>query len=98
MVMDITRYHIFLVGIVLVLLGFELRSVDSFVLTPTATKFLAEQTGHPVVAINNTVETVAGAAPVLPPKVFRPPEWTSWFLLSLGSVFILQSWAMVKPS
>jgi len=96
--MDITRYHIFLVGTVLVLLGFELRSVDSFVLTSTATKFLAEQSGHPVVAINSAVETVAGAPASLPPKTFRPPEWTSWFLLSLGSVFILQSWAMVKPS
>jgi len=68
------------------------------VLTSTATKFLAEQSGHPVTAINNAVESVAGAAPALPPKVFRPPEWTSWFLLSLGSVFILQSWATVKPS
>jgi len=96
--MDITRYHVFLVGTVLLLLGFELRSVDSFVLTSTATKFLAEQSGHPVTVLNSAVESVAGATPQLPSKVFRPPEWASWFLLSLGSVFILQSWAMVKPS
>jgi len=96
--MDITRYHVFLVGTVMLFLGLELRSVDSFVLTPKATKFLAEQTGHPVTVVNNAVESVAGVEPQLPSKVFCPPEWSSWFLLSLGSVFVLQSWAMVKPS
>lgn len=96
--MDITRYHVFLVGVVLLLLGYELRLVDSFVLTPQATKFLAEQTGHPVAVASTTVLAVAGTEPKLPSKVVRPPEWASWFLLSLGSVFVLQSWAMVKPS
>jgi hypothetical protein len=96
--MDITRYHLFLVGVVLALLGFELRMVDSFVLTPKATKFLAEQTGHPAAVASATLESVAGAEAQLPSKVFRPPEWTSWFLISLGSVLILQSCAMTKPS
>jgi hypothetical protein len=96
--MDITRYHVFLVGVVLLLLGFELRLVDSFVLTPKATQFLAEQTGHPAAVASTTLLAVTGTEPQLPTKVIRPPEWMSWFLLSLGSVFVLQSWAMVKPS
>ncbi len=96
--MDITRYHVFLIGVVLVFLGLELRYVDSFVLSPAATKFLAEQSGHPAAMASNTVLAVTGTEPKLPAKVIRPPEWCSWFLLSLGSVFILQSWAMVKPS
>jgi hypothetical protein len=96
--MDITRYHVFLVGVVLLLLGFELRLVDSFVLTPKATKYLAEQSGHPAAVASATVLTTTGTEPQLPSKVIRPPEWSSWFLLSLGSVFVLQSWAMVKPS
>ena len=97
MAMDITRYHVFLAGIVLVLLGVELRFVDALVLSPKATRFLAEQTGHPVVVASATIESVAGAEPQLPSKIVRPPEWASWFLLSLGSVFVLQSCAMPKP-
>ena len=96
--MDITRYHVFLLGVVLLLLGGELRLVDSFVLTPKATKFLAEQTDHPAAIASTALSTVAGTEPQLPSKTLRPPEWVSWFLLSLGSVFVLQSWAMVKPS
>ncbi len=96
--MDITRYHVFLVGVVLLLLGFEFRLIDSFVLTPKATKFLAEQTGHQAAVASATLLSVAGTEPQLPSKVVNPPEWASWFLLSLGSVFVLQSWAMVKPS
>ncbi len=96
--MDITRYHVFLVGTVVVLLGIELRMVDSVVLTPKATKFLAEQTGNPAATASEVIGSVAGGEAALPSKVFRPPEWLSWFLVSLGSVLILQSCAMVKPS
>jgi len=96
--MDITRYHVFLAGAVMVLLGIEFRMVDAFVLTPKATKFLAEQTGHPVVLASATVESVAGAPPRLPAQTIRPPEWVSWFLLSFGAVLVLQSCAMPKPS
>jgi hypothetical protein len=96
--MDITRYHVFLVGTVLVLLGVELRLIDSFVLTPKATRFLAEQTGNPVAVASNTVGSLTGAEGPLPSKVIRPPEWMGWFLISVGSVLILQSCAMAKPS
>ncbi len=95
--MDITRYHVFLLGIVLILLGLELRAVDSFVLTPKATKFLAEQMGYPVIVATTAVGAVTGAQPDLPSKVVRPPEWLSWFLISVGFVLILQSWTMTKP-
>ncbi len=95
--MDITRYHVFLAGVVLLLLGFELRMVDAFVLTPKATKFLAQQTGHPVAVASATLESMGAGEPKLSGKAFKPPEWVSWFLLSLGSVFVLQSCAMPKP-
>jgi hypothetical protein len=94
---DITRYHVFLVGVVLALLGLELRSVDSVVLTGKATRFLAEQSGHPVVAASNAIGSVTGSEATIPPKVVVPPEWASWFLLSVGAVLILQSCAMPKP-
>jgi len=96
--MDITRYHFFLVGTVLVLLGIEFRFIDSVVLTPKATRFLAEQTGNPAAAASDAIGSLAGGEAALPSKVFHPPEWLSWFLVSVGSVLILQSCAMPKPS
>jgi hypothetical protein len=96
--MDITRYHVFLVGTVVVLLGIELRFVDSVVLTPKATRFLAEQTGNPAAAAADAIGSLPGGEAALPSKVLHPPEWLSWFFVSLGSVLILQSCAMVKPS
>jgi hypothetical protein len=96
--MDITRYHVFLVGTVLLLLGLELRLIDSFVLTSKATKYLAEQTGHPVAAASEALGSLTGSETPLPAKTIHPPEWSGWFLISLGSVLILQSCAMPKPS
>jgi hypothetical protein len=95
--MDITRYQVFLVGVVLVLVGLELRTVDSFVLTPKATKFLAEQIGHPVVLASSAVGSITGAEAPLPPKVVTLPDWPGWFLISFGVVLVLQSRAMPKP-
>lgn len=96
--MDITRYHVFLVGVVLVLLGLELRFVDSFVLTPKATRFFAEQMGFPIIVASNAVGSLTGVQPDLPSKVLHPPEWLSWFLLSLGFVLVLQSWTIAKTA
>lgn len=95
--MDITRYHLFLAGVVVALLGFEFRMVDSLVLSSKATRFLAEQSGHPMVAISDAANTVTGNEGAFPTKVIHPPEWIGWFFISFGAVLILQSCAMPKP-
>jgi len=95
--MDITRNQYFLAGLVLLLLGFEFRSVESVQLTPQFTGFLAERTGHPAVAANDTIESLVGAKTSLPPKTVVLPEWIGWFFLSVGAVLTLHSLAMPKP-
>jgi hypothetical protein len=89
--MEFTRNHYFLAGVVVLLLGIQLRMVDSFVLNESSTRFITNQssggvTGKPIFAS-------IGA----PHKVLRPPEWLGWSLMSIGSVLILHSLAMKGP-
>lgn len=95
--MEINRNQVFVVGLILLLLGGELRMMHAFVLTPKTTKYLAEQTKHPVATASNTVQAVTGVQTSLPSKVIEPPDWIGWLLLSVGSVLFLQSLTMNKP-
>ena len=56
--MDITRNQYFFAGLLLLLVGIQLRLVDSADLTPEFTQFLAERTGHPVAAVNNVGQSL----------------------------------------
>jgi hypothetical protein len=96
--MDINRNQVFLVGLVLVLFGVQFRALDSVVLTPKATKFLAEQTDQPGAAATKAIESITGKTATLPRQTVRPPDWLGYFLLSVGAVLILHSWTMVKPA
>ena len=95
--MEINRNQWFLAGAVLLFLGLQFRMVDSLVLTPELTQFLAEQRGHPVATASQTMHTFVGAEAPVAPKTVRPPEWFGWALLSIGSVLILHSLSMKKP-
>ncbi len=92
--MDLNRHQFFFIGLVVLLLGVQVRYVSAYVLNPKATQFLAERSGHPTA--NNSIFTAmantAGAR-----KVLQPPEWLSWCLISVGTVLVLHSLAMPKP-
>jgi len=95
---EINRNQYFLFGLVMLFLGVQLRMVDSFVLTPEATKVLAQTVGHPAAKADEIRQTAMldSPAPVLK-KTVRPPEWIGWALLSFGAVLVLHSWAMPRP-
>jgi hypothetical protein len=95
--MDITRNQYFLAGLVLLFLGFQFRMIDSVVLTPDFTQFLAERSGHPLAAVSVTTSALVPADKSPIKKVVHPPEWIGWFLMSCGAVLILHSLAMKKP-
>jgi len=94
--MEINRNQWFMAGLLMLFLGLQFHGIDSFVLTPELTKFLADGTGHPIASADHAIGAVVNAQ-VVPPQTVTPPEWLSWALLSLGAVLVLQSLSMKKP-
>lgn len=96
--MEINRNQYFMAGLVLLFLGIEFRLIDSLVLTPECTKFLAERTNHPAVAASNTLDALVGTEAKFPAKTVQLPEYVGWGLTSLGAVLVLHALAMPKPA
>ncbi|MAT73491.1 MAG: hypothetical protein CMJ58_28755 [Planctomycetaceae bacterium] len=93
--MELNRNQYFFIGMVVLLLGLQLRSVEHYVLTPEATRFLAERSGKG--SSDSTLMALSTDLGAAPRKVVRPPEWLGWCLMSVGAVLILHSLAMRKP-
>jgi hypothetical protein len=93
--MDLNRNQFFFIGLVVLLVGIQVRYVSAYVLNPQATKFIAERTGHSQTESNmfSAIGNATGAR-----KVVQPPEWLSWCLISVGAVLCLHSLAMPRPS
>jgi hypothetical protein len=92
--MEFNRNQYFFLGIVIILLGAQLRVVNSYVLTQEATRFLAERTQGSGEGAMFSLSTDLGAGPQ---KVIQPPEWLGWCFVSVGAVLVLHSLAMRKP-
>ena len=91
--MEITRNQFFMAGLVLVLLGFQFRAIESVELKKQCAEFLAERTDHPLMGVAAQSPALEGAAI---DRVVHPPEWLGWMFLSLGGVLVLHSLAMPK--
>jgi hypothetical protein len=92
--MELNRNQYFFMGLVILLLGLQVRMVSSYTLTHEATKFLAERGGSSGESALMALSSDLGAGPK---KVIHPPEWLGWCLISVGSVLILHSLAMKRP-
>ena len=100
--MDINRNQYFMVGLVLLALGFQLRKIEYYVLTEQATEFIAQRIPRPVTTsvTQNTRQALIQSQPTSGPvtkKRIVPPDWLAWMLLSVGAVLVLHSLAMKKP-
>ncbi len=93
--MDISRNQFFMFGVLVVLFGLQLRMVDRYVLNEKTTKFIAERTKSS--SSGSSLLSFASGGSTLPRKVVRPPEWSGWCLMSIGSVLILHSFALRRP-
>ncbi|HEV3418606.1 MAG TPA: hypothetical protein VG056_17420 [Pirellulales bacterium] len=91
--MDFNRNQFLMFGVIVLLLGIQFRTFDSFTLSEKATKFIATRMQEAGAA---AAPAVPLAGPV-PRKVLRPPQWLGWSLISVGSVLILHSFGMKKP-
>jgi hypothetical protein len=100
--MELNRNQYFLFGLVIFLLGIQLRLVDSFVLNERATHFLAERmqqfkSQQVASAGDNATILATSSLPPLAKHRLNPPDWLGWSLVSVGSVLILYSLALKKP-
>lgn len=100
--MDINRNQYFMVGLVLLALGFQLRRIEYYVLTQEASDFIAQRIPRPVTTsvTPNPRQSLLHSQPTSGPvdkRVVRPPDWLAWMLLSVGAVLALHSLAMKRP-
>jgi hypothetical protein len=90
---EINRNQYFLVGIVVLFLGLQVRAVESYVLNEKTSKFLAER----IPALASTDGNLMPAAGPSPRKTVHPPTWLGYAVISVGAVLILHSLAMKRP-
>lgn len=74
-----------LAGALLLLLGGQLRAVQTFELSPNATRLLAAWAGPSPQTTEGAVRQIAIDATQYRHRI-TPPEWLGWSLLSVGSV------------
>jgi hypothetical protein len=89
--MEFNRNQFMMFGVIVLLLGVEFRTFESFTLSEKATHFIASRIGDTSGAVATVVPTPVAR------KVLRPPPWLGWSLISVGSVLILHSFGMRKP-
>ena len=98
--MVLNRNQFMLIGLVLLLLGIQLRLIDTFVLNEKSTQFLAQQKAkveQPKATTFLASLTAKAPIPVMKRKRIQPPTWLGLTLISVGAVLMLHSLAMRKP-
>ena len=83
-------YHVWIyVGILLLLLGLQMRMVGDYVFTPGATATLNQWFGPDSAAPGGAFGPLAIGTPVGYQTHFQPPVWVGYGLLSAGAVFFI---------
>ena len=87
----------FIIGALLLLIGAQLRFVDSFVLTPRATQFIQSKmrsAAGPGRANYGGYDSLLLSSGPRPKKTLTPPKWCGWAALSVGGVLVLHGLTM----
>jgi hypothetical protein len=83
----------FMFGAVLLMLGAQLRFVDSYVLTTKASHFIESNLQNSGLEESSPYDpymySVGPSSTVK--KTFTPPHWLGWAFLSVGAVLVLHS-------
>jgi hypothetical protein len=90
---EVNRNQYFLAGLVVLFLGLQFRTVETYVLNERASKFLAER----LPAIASADDSIMPSAGPTSRKTLRPPSWLGYAVISVGAVLILHSLAMKRP-
>jgi hypothetical protein len=91
---EINRNQYFLIGLVILLLGLQVRAVESYVLNEKASQFVAERMKLMASKDGETFMPAAGPTPL---RTVRPPIWLGYAFISVGAVLVLLSLAMKRP-
>jgi len=98
--MELNRNQYFLAGLVILLLGIQLRVVEGFVLNERATQVLSQRLqqmrGQQVASTSESATLLATAPPGHMHTIY-PPRCLGWSLVSIGSVLVLYSLALKRP-
>ncbi len=75
-------------GLLLLLIGMQLRAVEAFVLRPPTTRILAEWTGPAADTAEGAIQRMALRSDAVARHQIQPPGWLSWATLSVGAVML----------
>lgn len=92
---DFNRNQWIMIGVVLFLMGIQLRYVQAFVLSERTTQFLAKRMQDVELASSDVGTSMAAAAPIAK-KRLEPPRWLGLALLSAGIVLTVHGISLKK--
>lgn len=98
--MEFNRNQYFMAGVLILLLGIQFRTVETFVLNERSTQFIAQRMNawkQPQVASAGSFPAMIAASGPIANHRLNPPKWLGWCLVSIGSVLVLHSLSLKKP-
>ena len=95
--MEINRNQYFMLGLILLLLGLQVRMVESYVLNEKTSRFVAERLSAVASAGDGGSSSFSPALGPTARRTVRPPVWLGYALMSVGAVLVLHSLAMKRP-
>lgn len=95
--MELNRNHYFMIGIVFLLLGMQVRTIKSYVLNGSASAFVNEKMNVVSQTSSGDLTAITDLETSAAPKTLKPPQWLGSAFISVGVVFVLHSLAMKRP-
>jgi hypothetical protein len=95
---EINRNQYFMIGLVILLLGLQLRMVQTFVLNEKTSRFVAERLKPSLANADGSMGSlVLDAGSTTARRTVKPPVWAGYAVMSVGAVLVLHSLAMKRP-
>jgi hypothetical protein len=94
--LEINRNQYFLIGLVVLFLGIQLRMVESYVLNEKTSTFVSQRLALVASSESSDGAFLPAAGPT-PLRTIKPPVWLGYAFISVAAVLILHSLAMKKP-